>query len=158
MRKDFERERQEIQEKRAAAEKKREAVISAIEKTPIIKRRNFLVESPTDSQPVAAIKPQTRAKEISTQTENQSTNGFCDIGTQTDVQLLLYLLNEMNLLTKEKSKSEETLSKNTISASKPKATNLSKRYKSNLNLSEEKVVSKRGLWVNKQNGKCECER
>lgn len=154
--KDYEREQKVIEELRLSAEKRREAVVAAIERTPIIKKRHFLVESPPESQPVAAIKPQTRTKEMSAQTEEHD-SVYCDTGTQTDVQLLLHLFNEMNLLSKEKSKSLSNIAEKQEKELKtgPKSTPISrsKKFRVKTNESQEKGEHKRGVWVKKPNPK-----
>jgi hypothetical protein len=113
MKNEYEREQKLIKEKREIAERKREAVIAAIEKTPIIKKKNFLVDKESDETnhspqqslvTVATIRPQARTKEIFVQTDKQSFSQNCDIGTQTDVQLLLRLLQEMSYPSQEKPK------------------------------------------------------
>jgi hypothetical protein len=113
MKTEYEREQKLIKEKKEIAERKREAVIAAIEKTPIIKKRNFLIDkesNETNHSPqqslvtVATIRPQARTKEIFVQTDKQSFSQNCDIGTQTDLQLLLRLLQEMSYPSKGKSK------------------------------------------------------
>jgi hypothetical protein len=133
MKNEYEREQKLIKEKREIAERKREAVIAAIEKTPIIKKRNFLVDKESDQTnhspqqslvTVATIRPQARTKEIFVQTDKQSFSQNCDIGTQTDVQLLLRLLQEMSYSSKEKPKTSsdpnEAISSDSSSLTTPK--------------------------------------
>lgn len=159
MREEFQRERRLIEDKRIVAEKKREAVIAAIEKTPII-RKKFLVESSDDVQPMAAIKPQTRSQDTSAQTEVLGVQ-YCEIGTQTDVQLLLQLFNDLNIISKQKSKSLsklEDVNRRTDGSLKPdkSKTTLTQRkscFKSDNHLDKRGEKSaKRSVWMkNKPN-------
>ncbi|CAG2100804.1 unnamed protein product [Medioppia subpectinata] len=159
MKTDYEIEQNLIEKKRLLAEKKREAVVEAIERTPVIKKRHFLIDR--NSAPdvsavaaVAAVKPQTRTHEMSAQTEKQNSQ-FCEIGTQTDVQLLLYLLNEMKLVSKERPKSKPKLSEtlstdstSSVGSQKPRIRRkLKENTESKADQNKDKVVNKRPLWV-----------
>ena len=158
MRDELEREQRLIEDKKIIAEKKREAVIAAIEKTPIIKRRNFLVESSNDCQPVVAIRPQTRSQDTSAQTETQDIQ-YCEIGTQTDVQLLLQLFDDLNVASKQKSKSLSKLEDVAQTKNQPgkTSTTMSQRknnYRTEIHLDKRnKKVARRSQWVNPDLGK-----